>query len=86
MAKEYKKFWNEERTRKSLDKNLTPIQVSVLASIVHKETAKDDERPRVAGVYLNRLTQNMTLQADPTVIYAVKKNSNDFEQVIKRVL
>lgn len=85
MASEYKKFWNEERTAKALDKNLTPIQVSVLASIVHKETAKIDERPRVAGVYLNRLAQNMPLQADPTVIFAMKKNSNDFDQIIKRV-
>ncbi|MFC4740644.1 endolytic transglycosylase MltG [Flavobacterium ponti] len=85
MASEYKRFWNEERTAKALDKNLTPIQVAVLASIVHKETAKVDERPRVAGVYLNRLALNMPLQADPTVIYAMKKNSGDFDQIIKRV-
>ena len=85
MAFEYKKFWNEERLAKAKDKNLTPVQVSILAAIVHKETAKIDERPRVAGVYLNRLAQNMPLQADPTVIYAMKKNSNDFEQIIKRV-
>lgn len=85
MASEYKKFWNEERLAKAKDKNLTPVEVSVLAAIVHKETAKVDERPRVAGVYLNRLVQNMPLQADPTVIYAMKKNSNDFEQIIKRV-
>lgn len=85
MASEYKRFWNEERTAKAMDKNLTPIQVSVLASIVHKETAKVDERPRIAGVYLNRLAQNMPLQADPTVIYAMKKNSGNFDQIIKRV-
>ena len=85
MASEYKKFWNEERLAKAKDKNLTPVEVSVLAAIVNKETAKVDERPRVAGVYLNRLAQNMPLQADPTVIYAMKKNSNDFEQIIKRV-
>lgn len=85
MASEYKRFWNDERTAKALDKNLTPIQVAVLASIVHKETAKVDERPRVAGVYLNRLALNMPLQADPTVIYAMKKNSGDFDQIIKRV-
>ena len=85
MASEYKKFWNEERVAKALDKNLTPIQVSILASIVHKETAKVDERPTVAGVYLNRLGLDMPLQADPTVIFAMKKTSGDFDQIIKRV-
>jgi len=86
MAKEYRKFWNEERQAKAKALNLTPLQVSALASIVHKETVKTDERPRVAGVYLNRLQKGMKLEADPTVIYAMKKQSGDFDQVIKRVL
>lgn len=85
MAKEYSKFWNHERLEKAVAKNLTPIQVSVLASIVHKETVKGDERARVAGVYLNRLATGMPLQADPTVIFAIKKQSGNFDQVIKRV-
>ena len=85
LAKEYKKFWNQERLDKAKAKNLTPTEVSILASIVQKETAKVDERPAVAGVYLNRLQQEMPLQADPTVIYAIKKNSGDFDQEIKRV-
>jgi len=86
MAKEYRNFWTEERKAKAQAQNLTPIEVSVLASIVHKETVKIDERPRVAGVYLNRLGRGMKLEADPTVIYAVKKNESDFNKVIKRVL
>ena len=86
MAKEYRKFWNDDRKAKAEKLNLTPLQVSALASIVHKETVKTDERPRVAGVYLNRLKTGMKLEADPTVIYAVKKESNDFDRVIKRVL
>jgi UPF0755 protein len=86
MAKEYRKFWTEERQAKAKAQNLTPIQVSILASIVHKETVKKDERPTVAGVYLNRLNKGIKLEADPTVIYAVKKNANDFSLVIKRVL
>lgn len=86
MLKEYRKFWTPERIAKAEALNLTPLQVSALASIVHKETVKKDERPRVAGVYLNRLAQGMKLEADPTVIYAVKRNSGDFNQVIKRVL
>ena len=85
MAKEYRKFWTEERLSKAKMLNLTPLQVSSLAAIVHKETAKNDERPRVAGVYLNRLQKGMKLEADPTVIYAMKKQSGDFDQVIKRV-
>lgn len=86
MAKEYRKFWTPERKAKAEALNLTPLEVSALASIVHKETVKTDERPRVAGVYLNRLNRGMKLEADPTVIYALKKQSGDFDQVIKRVL
>ncbi|MDP5096297.1 MAG: endolytic transglycosylase MltG [Flavobacterium sp.] len=85
LSKEYRVFWNNERLEKAKAKNLTPIQVYILASIVHKETAKVDERSAVAGVYLNRLKQDMPLQADPTVIYAIKKRSGDFDQEIKRV-
>lgn len=86
LAKEYRKFWTDSRKQKAANLNLSPQHVSVLASIVQKETAKVSERPRVAGVYLNRLKTGMPLQADPTVIYAIKKKSGDFDQVIKRVL
>jgi UPF0755 protein len=86
MLEEYKKFWNQDRINKAEQLDLTPIQVTILASIVHKETAKKSERKTVAGVYLNRLAEGMPLQADPTVIYAVKLRDDDFNQVIKRVL
>lgn len=46
-------------------------KIATLASIVEKETGQDFERPRVAGVYANRLQKNMPLQADPTVIYGL---------------
>ncbi len=85
MIKEYRNFWNKERVDKAAKQGLTPVQATILASIVHKESVKKDERPRIAGAYLNRLRLQMPLQADPTVIYAIKKNSNDFDQVIKRV-
>ncbi|NJB70548.1 UPF0755 protein [Saonia flava] len=86
MLKEYKRFWNSERLEKAQKLNLTPMEVISLASIVHKETAKVEERPRVAGLYLNRIRKRMALQADPTVIYAIKEHSGNFDQVIKRVL
>jgi UPF0755 protein len=86
MFKEYQNFWTKERLQKAENLGMTPVDVITLASIVHKETVKKSERPVVAKVYLNRLEQGMPLQADPTVIYALKSRDNDFEQVIKRVL
>ncbi|MBM1107523.1 endolytic transglycosylase MltG [Aurantibacter crassamenti] len=86
MVVEFNRFWNDDRKAKAKKLGLTPKEVVALASIVHKETAKVDERPRVAGLYLNRLRRKMLLQADPTVIYAIKKHANDFSIVIKRVL
>ncbi len=85
MAKEYRKFWNDDRLTKAKTLGMTSQQVITLAAIVHKETVKTDERPRVAGVYLNRLKLEMPLQADPTIIFALKKRDNDFNQIIKRV-
>ena len=86
MKTEYERFWNESRTEKAKKINLSKEQVMALASIVQKETAKVEERPRVAGVYINRLKAGMLLQADPTVIYAIKRESGDYNQIIKRVL
>ncbi|MCW5519666.1 endolytic transglycosylase MltG [Aureitalea sp. L0-47] len=86
MSAEYDRFWNEERKAKASAIGLSPEEVISLAAIVQKETAKVDERPRVAGLYVNRIKKGMLLQADPTVIYAKKKTENDFDQVIKRVL
>lgn len=86
MLKEYKNFWTSERIAQAKENNLTPIQATILASIVHKESVKKDERPTIASVYLNRMKIEMPLQADPTVIYAVKKNANDFTKIIKRVI
>ena len=86
MLDEYNRFWTKERIAKAAALNLTPVQVIAAASIVHKESVKKSERPTIAGVYLNRLDQGMALQADPTVIYALKLRDNDFDQIIKRVL
>ncbi len=86
MLKEYQRFWNKERIAKAEAIGLKPNEVITLASIVHKETVKIKERPRVAGVYMNRLKLGMKLDADPTVIYALKKSENNWNRVIKRVL
>jgi len=86
MLKEQNIFWNDNRLKKAKELDLSEVQVISLAAIVQKETAKVDERPKVAGVYINRLKRGMPLQADPTVIYAKKKLENDFDQEIKRVL
>ena len=71
MLAEYKVFWNESRKNKAKAKKLTPRQVSILASIVDKETTKTSEMPTIAGVYINRLNKRWPLQADPTLIFAL---------------
>ncbi len=86
MFKEYNRFWNEDRMAKLKQIGLTQNQATTIASIVQKETAKVDERPRVAGVYMNRYKNGWKLDADPTVIYAIKNHRNDWDTVIKRVL
>ena len=80
MHREYQSFWTDERKQKASLLGLIPKEVSTLASIVQAESQKADERPRIAGVYLNRLRLNMPLQADPTLVFAL----GDFE--LKRVL
>src|SRR6185295_6655645 len=80
MHGEYVKFWTAERKVKAAVVGLTPIEVSILASIVQAETVKQDEAPKIAGLYINRLKKDIALQADPTLVFAL----GDF--TIKRVL
>ena len=86
MLEEYNNFWNEDRTDKAKSIGLSKAEVIALASIVQKESVKLDERPVIAGVYLNRLKKKMKLQADPTVIYSIKSYYNNFDTIIRRVL
>ena len=86
MKKEYDRFWTQERLKKAEEVGLTPHEVMVVASIVQKETAKVDERKKVAGVYMNRINNGWKLDADPTVIYALKDRLQNFDTIIKRVL
>ncbi len=84
MLREYDRFWNENRREKASAEGLTPLQVGTLASIVQAETAKTDERPAVAGLYINRLKKGIRLQSDPTVIYAMRL-SGKYPEPIRRV-
>jgi UPF0755 protein len=71
MIKEHKKFWNRTRMAKAKKMQLTPVEVSTLASIVQSEQNKHfNEWPVIAGLYYNRLKKRIKLQSDPTVIYA----------------
>lgn len=65
-------FWTPERKRLADSLGLTPVQVSTLASIIDEETNAESDRPNIASVYLNRLSQGMPLQADPTVKFALR--------------
>lgn len=81
MADEYKTFWNADRVAKANQLGLSQSEVTTLASIVQAEQQSfPEERPAIAGLYLNRLRRGMRLQSDPTVIYAL----GDFS--INRVL
>lgn len=80
MLREYRKFWTRERLQKSKEIGLTPVEISTLASIVDEEALKPEEKPRIAGVYLNRLKRGIPLQADPTIKFAI----NNFK--VNRIL
>lgn len=82
---QYNEFWNSERKAKEQQSGLTRDQIYALASIVYKESGgKNDEMKTIAGLYLNRYRKGMKLQSDPTVIYAINKQTN-FKEPIKRV-
>lgn len=85
MLNEYKRFWNANRIEKAKKLKLSKNEVITLASIVQKETASIKERPIVAGLYLNRYQDKWPLQADPTIIFALKQQTGS-DTVIKRVL
>ena len=70
-AATHHRFWTTQRQQRADSLRLSPTQVHVLASIVQRETAMKEDKPVIAGVYLNRLRRNMRLQADPTLLWAI---------------
>ena len=84
LKTEYERFWNEDRLEKANALGLTPVEVATLASIVDSETSRDQDKPIIARLYLNRLQKNIKLASDPTVVFAL----GDFtlRRVLKRHL
>lgn len=71
MDSAYKQFWTQENREKAAKAGLSPMQVTILASIVQAEQCLYmDEKPIIAGLYINRLKRGMPLQSDPTLVYA----------------
>jgi UPF0755 protein len=69
---EQEKFWNEEREKKAESLNMTPAQVYTMASIVEEETNKEEDKGKVASVYINRIETGQRLEADPTIKFALR--------------
>jgi UPF0755 protein len=80
LYSDQEKFWNEDRKKKATALNMTPKQVYTMASIVEEETNKEEDKGKIASVYINRIETGMKLEADPTVKFAMK----DFG--LKRIL
>lgn len=72
MEKERMNFWTSERKEAARKLGLSINQVTILASIVEEESNKNDEKPLISSVYLNRFRKGMRLQADPTVKFALQ--------------
>ena len=72
MFKESNRFWNSSRTEKLRRLEMTKLQVVTLASIVDAETTNNEEKPIIAGLYINRLKTGMPLQSCPTIKYALR--------------
>ncbi len=73
-------FWDGERTVKAKKLGFTPVEIYTMASIIEEETNKEEDKGKIASVYINRMRKGMKLEADPTVKYSMR----NFE--LKRIL
>lgn len=74
MHNEHNSFWKKNgRAEKAEELGMTREEIATLASIIDEETAANQEKPMVAGMYINRLKKGMPLQADPTVKFAMQQ-------------
>ena len=85
LFRNYLAYWTPDKLEKAASLGLTPQEVGILASIVYAETKKSQEMPIIAGLYLNRIAQDMRLQADPTVVYAAGRPLNRVLRAHKRL-
>ena len=72
LLAEHNKVWSDTRKKKADSLGLTPANAYILASIIEEETTNNNEKGLIASVYLNRMTKNMKLDADPTVKFALR--------------
>lgn len=85
MAQDQRRILDDVWKRRPADLPIkTPQELVTLASIVEKETGRADERPRVAGVFINRLNRRMKLQSDPTIVYGLAGGKGTLGRPIQR--
>jgi UPF0755 protein len=77
-------FWTPERLQAAADHHLNRVTAYILASIVEEETTRKEDKPRIASVYLNRISSGMRLSADPTVKFALRRF--DLKRVYEKYL
>ncbi|MGI2298892.1 endolytic transglycosylase MltG [Candidatus Cardinium hertigii] len=80
----YQRFWDTIRLNQAKKIGLSPIEVSILASIVQAETNDPQEAAKIAGVYLNRLKRHMPLQSCPMLVYALKEKQCSIKRVLQQ--
>jgi UPF0755 protein len=71
MVKNFKRHFDATMTQKARESGMNVYQIITLASMIEKETGKEEERPLISGVFRNRLKAGMPLATDPSVIYGI---------------